>query len=272
VNPSGPDSPEARALADSVVVVTGGGGGIGEALARRLATHQPAAVAVVDRDGDAAAACAAQLAGVGSAWCADLGSEQAVTDVVRDIEAELGPIDVWWSNAGVLAPGGVELPTTDWQRSWDVNVMAHVWAARLIVPAMVARGGGRFAITASAAGVLAQIGAAPYSVTKHAAVALAEWLSITYGDDGLLVCVLCPQAVATAMTAEITDGGVAGLDGMLTPDEVAAVAVDGMLAGEFMLLPHPEVATYAQRRVTDKQRWLAGMRRLQARFGTPPAT
>ena len=144
--------------------------------------------------------------------------------------------------------------------------MAHVWAARHLVPQMVERGGGTFVITASAAGLLAQIGSAPYSITKHAAVAFAEWLSITHGDEGIGVTVVCPQAVATAMTAGVPGGGVAGVDGMLSADEVAAAAVDGLLAGTFLVLPHPEVATYARRRAEDPQRWLAGMRRLQQRF------
>lgn len=260
-NPTGP-------LAGQVVAVTGAGSGIGEALVRHLHAQGPAAVAVIDTDGDAAQACATRLGPLATPFVADMGSEQAVTDAIRNVETTCGPPDVWWSNAGVLVPGGVEVPTDDWQRSWDVNVMAHVWAARRLVPAMVQRGGGRFCITASAAGLVAQIGAAPYSVTKHAAVALGEWLSITHGADGLDVSVLCPQAVDTAMTRGVPEGGVAGLDGMLTTDEVAAVAVAGMLAGDFVLLPHPEVAEYARRRVADRPRWLAGMRRLQARFPT----
>ncbi len=253
-------------LTDKVVVVTGGGSGIGEALCRHLAQHHPAAVAVVDRDPSTAQATAERLGAVGHAFPADLASEEATLGVITQITEEVGPIDVWCGNAGIFTFGGFEVPTESWNQAWNVNVMAHVWAARRLVPDMTARGGGRFLVTASAAGLLAQIGSAPYSVTKHAAVAFAEWLSITHGDDGIEVTLVCPQAVATAMTAGVPGGGVAGVDGMLSADEVAAAAVDGMLAGEFLVLPHPEVAAYARRRAEDPGRWLAGMRRLQQRF------
>lgn len=259
-------------LAGKVVAVTGGGSGIGEALSRHLAARGAAAVAVIDINDDAARATAARLAGAGSAYCADLSVESEVDRVINAVTSAHGPIDVWCSNAGILAIGGAEVPTDQWQRTWDVNVMAHVWAARTLVPQMIARGGGQFLITASAAGLLTQIGSAPYSVSKHAAVAFGEWLSITHGDQGIDVTLLCPQAVATAMTAGIPGGGVAGVDGMLGPDDVAAAAVEGLLARQFYVLPHPEVATYAQRRVTDPERWLAGMRRLQARFAPPGGT
>lgn len=256
-------------LAGTVVAVTGGGSGIGEALCRHLAARGAAAVAVVDINKGAAEATAARLAGVGTAHVCDLSVESEVDRVITGITDAHGPIDLWCSNAGVLAIGGAEVPTDQWQRTWDVNVMAHVWAARTLVPQMIARGGGQFLITASAAGLLTQIGSAPYSVSKHAAVAFGEWLSITHGDQGIAVTMLCPQAVATAMTAGIPGGGVAGVDGMLGADDVAAAAVEGMLARQFYVLPHPEVATYAQRRVTDPERWLAGMRRLQSRFTSP---
>lgn len=259
-------------LTGAVVAVTGGASGIGAALARRLATTGVRAVAVIDRDADGAAAVAASLGPVGSAHTADLGDPQAVAAAIAEVTDTRGPIDVWCSNAGVLAVGGADAPDAAWQDSWDVNVMAHVWAARTLVPDMVARGGGHVMITASAAGLLAQIGSAPYSVTKHAAVAFGEWLAITHGDDGIGVTLVCPQAVATAMTAGIPGGGVAGVDGMLGADEVAAAAVAGLQAGSLYVLPHPEVATYAQRRVTDPERWVAGMRRLQARFTGRPAT
>jgi NAD(P)-dependent dehydrogenase (short-subunit alcohol dehydrogenase family) len=256
------------ALAGKVVAVTGGGSGIGEALCRQVAARGAAAVAVVDINGDAAGATAAAIGPTATAHAADVSSEAGVDGVITAVTEAHGPIDVWMSNAGILAIGGAEVPTDHWQRTWDVNVMAHVWAARRLVPDMISRGGGTFVITASAAGLLTQIGSAPYSVSKHAAVAFGEWLSITHGDQGIAVTVLCPQAVATAMTAGIPGGGVAGVDGMLSADDVAEAAVDGMLAGRFYVLPHPEVATYAQRRVADPERWLAGMRRLQARFSS----
>ncbi len=253
-------------LAGCNVVVTGGGSGIGEALCRHVAQHRPAAVAVVDVNAQGARQTAARIGPIAHPFTADLSSEDGMTGVIDDITAELGPIDVWCGNAGIFTFGGFDVPTEAWEQSWNVNVMAHVWAARHLVPQMVERGGGTFVITASAAGLLAQIGSAPYSITKHAAVAFAEWLSITHGDEGIGVTVVCPQAVATAMTAGVPGGGVAGVDGMLSADEVAAAAVDGLLAGTFLVLPHPEVATYARRRAEDPQRWLAGMRRLQQRF------
>jgi len=262
--------PAGYELAGKVVVVTGGGSGIGEALCRHLAARGPAAVAVVDINGQAATATATRIGELATAHAGDLSAESEVDRLITDITTTHGPIDVWCSNAGILAIGGVEVPTDQWQRTWDVNVMAHVWAARRLVPEMVARGGGQFLITASAAGLLTQIGSAPYSVSKHAAVAFGEWLSITHGDQGIDVTMLCPQAVATAMTAGVPGGGVAGVDGMLSADEVADAAVTGLLARQFYVLPHPEVATYAQRRVTDPERWLAGMRRLQARFAGVP--
>jgi NAD(P)-dependent dehydrogenase (short-subunit alcohol dehydrogenase family) len=257
-------------LAGKVVAVTGGGGGIGEALCRHLAARGAASVAVVDINGDAAAHTAGRLGAVATAHVGDVSAESEVDRLITAITDAHGPIDVWCSNAGILAIGGAEVPTDQWQRTWDVNVMAHVWAARRLVPEMVSRGGGQFLITASAAGLLTQIGSAPYSVSKHAAVAFGEWLSITHGDQGIDVTMLCPQAVATAMTAGIPGGGVAGVDGMLSADDVAQAAVSGLVARQFYVLPHPEVATYAQRRVTDPERWLAGMRRLQARFASPP--
>jgi NAD(P)-dependent dehydrogenase (short-subunit alcohol dehydrogenase family) len=261
-----PDAPRGFDPAGKVVAVTGAGSGIGEALARHLASAGATAVAVIDLDGDAAAATAATIGPQAHAFGADMGTEAGVTEVLARISAELGPIDLWCSNAGIFTFGGVELPTEAWDRIWAVNVMSHVWAAKVLVPQMVGRGGGWFLITASAAGLLSQIGSAPYSVTKHAAVAFGEWLSITHGDDGLGVTLLCPQAVATAMTAGVADGGPAGLDGMLSADDVAAAALAGLATGEPLVLPHPEVATYEQRRATDRRRWLAGMRRIQALF------
>ena len=250
----------------SVAVVTGGASGIGAALAQRLATAGVAGVAVVDLDGEGARRVAAGLTVPAVGIGADLGVPGGVAAAIDEAEASLGSIDLWCGNAGVLAIGGADCPDDGWDLSWRVNVMAHVWAARRLVPEMAARGGGHFCITASAAGLLTQIGSAPYSVTKHAAVALAEWLSITYGDDGIGVTLVCPQAVATAMTAGVPGGGVAGVDGMISAEEVADAAVTGILDGTPLVLPHPEVATYARRRAEDPARWLAGMRRLQARF------
>jgi NAD(P)-dependent dehydrogenase (short-subunit alcohol dehydrogenase family) len=197
---------------------------------------------------------------------ADVARDAEVARVIDDVETRVGPIDLFCSNAGILLVGGAEVPDADWQRIWEVNVMSHVFAARHLVPRMLARGGGYLLNTASAAGLLSQIGSAPYSVTKHAAVGFAEWLSITYGDQGLRVSVLCPQAVRTAMTAGFEGGGVAGVDGMLEPEQLAEVVVAGLRDERFHILPHPSVAEYVRRKAEDPERWIRGMRRLQARF------
>ena len=251
-------------LRDRVCVVTGGASGIGRALAARFVAEGARAVVVVDRDADGVQAVAAALGAVGMQ--ADVACEEDVRRVIDDTETRCGPIDLFCSNAGILVLGGPEVPTAEWQRIWEVNVMAHVLAARHLVPRMVARGGGYLLQTASAAGLLGQIGSAPYTVTKHAAVAFAEWLAVTYGDQGLRVSVLCPQAVRTAMTAGVPDGGVAGVDGMLEPERIADVVVEALAAERFLILPHPTVAEYVRRKAEDVERWLRGMRRLQARF------
>ena len=250
---------------DRVCVVTGGASGIGRALARRFAADGARAVGVVDRDAKGAEAVAESVGGVGMP--ADVGREDDIRQVIDAVETRCGPIDLFCSNAGILVVGGPEVPNDDWQRIWDINVMAHVLAARHLVPRMLARGGGYLLQTASAAGLLSQVGSAPYAVTKHAAVAFAEWLAITYGDHGLKVSVLCPQAVRTAMTDGIPGGGVAGIDGMLEADLVAEAVIEGLAAERFLILPHPEVAEYVRRKGEDVERWLRGMRRLQARFG-----
>jgi NAD(P)-dependent dehydrogenase (short-subunit alcohol dehydrogenase family) len=214
-----------------------------------------------------AAAITASTSAEARAVPCDVTVESQLLGLVDDTEARFGPIDLFCSNAGVIALGGAEASDAEWRLSIDVNVLAHVYAARILVPRMLERGGGYLLQTASAAGLLTQLGSAPYSVTKHAALAFAEWLAITYGEAGLKVSVLAPQAVRTGMTAGVVDGGVAGVDGMLEPDEVAAVVVEGLDAEDFLILPHPEVLEYFRRKASDYDRWLNGMRRLQARFG-----
>jgi len=250
-------------ISDKHVVVTGGASGIGAALCRRFAAEGARAVVVADLDAAGASAIAEEIGG--HAVGLDVSDEDETRALVREAEARFGPIDLFCGNAGILVMGGVEASNEEWQKIWDVNVMAHVFAARAVLPSMIERGEGHILITASAAGLLSQIGSAPYSVTKHAAIGLAESIAIAHGDQGVGVSVLCPQAVRSRMTAG-TDGGVAGVDGMLPAEAVAEAVVEGLADGRFLILPHPTVQTYFERKASDYDRWLAGMRRLQARF------
>ncbi len=246
-------------------VVTGGASGIGRELCRRFAKEGAGGVVVADLDQEGAARVAAEVGGLAHAL--DVSDAEQVSALVKVAEGRYGPIDLFCSNAGIGTPGGVEVDDAGWQHIWQVNVMAHIYAARAVLPSMIERGEGYLLNTASAAGLLTQIGSAPYAVTKHAAVALAEWISITHGAQGIKVSVLCPQAVRTAMTAGSPTGGVAGVDGMLEPEQVADAVVEGLREERFLILPHPTVAEYMKRKADDPDRWLAGMRRLQARFG-----
>jgi NAD(P)-dependent dehydrogenase (short-subunit alcohol dehydrogenase family) len=245
-----------------VAVVTGGASGIGRALCRRFAREGAKAVIVADVDEAGAKAVADGITGA-SVTC-DVRREEDIIRLVRFTEERFGPIDLFCSNAGIIVLGGVDVDNESWQRIWEINVMAHVYASRAVIPGMIERGGGALLITASAAGLLSQIGSAPYSVTKHAAVGLAENIAITYGDQGIKVFALCPQAVRTEMTRQ--GGGVAALDGLMEPDQLAEAVIDGFRREEFLILPHPEVRKYMQRKTDDYDRWLQGMRRLQARF------
>ena len=249
------------------VVVTGGANGIGAAMARRFA-DEGARVVVADLDEEELMRVAAETGGLGVPT--DVRHEHQIAALVAAAEDHYGPIDLFCSNAGIVVLGGEDLSDAVWERSISVNLLAHIYAARILVPRMLARGGGYLLNTASAAGLLSQIGSAPYSVTKHGAVAFAEWLSITYGDEGLKVSVLCPQAVRTNMTAGTEEGGVAGVDGMLEPEAVADAVVEGLETERFLILPHPVVADYFRRKADDYDRWLRGMRRLQARYAEPP--
>ena len=251
-------------LTGRIVVVTGAAGGIGAALARAAAAAGAAHVVCADIDGDGARAVAADIGGTGLA--VDVGAEDQIAGLIARVERDIGPIALFCSNAGIYTPGGVEVPDADWQRIWTVNVMAHVWAARHLVPLMAARGGGYLLNTASAAGLLNQVGAAPYGVTKHAAVGLAEWLAMTHGDDGIRVSVLCPQGVRTAMTDGLGDT-VVGIDGMLDPDVVAQACIAAIGEERFLILPHDQVRGYMQAKAADTDRWIGGMRKLVRRFG-----
>lgn len=250
-------------LNDRIVVVTGAAGGIGRALALRFAQAGARKVICADIDQAGADATAAEINGI--ARKVNVGSEDDIKTLIDDIESNVGPIDLFCSNAGILVYGGPEAANEDWQRIWDINVMAHVYAARHLVPKMIARGGGYLLNTASAAGLLSQVGSAPYAVTKHAAVSLAEWLALTYGDDGIKVSVLCPQAVRSAMTKGHEDG-VASINGMLEPEPVAEACLKAIEEETFLVLPHPEVLQYFRNKAENYDRWIGGMRKLNRAY------
>lgn len=259
-------------LADRIIVITGGASGIGEALARAATAEGARHVVVADRDADGATRVAGDIGGTGVAL--DVRDGPAIAELVERVEAEQGPVDVFVSNAGFVTAGGLEEADEILQTMWEVHVMAHVHAARAVVPSMIARGEGYLLNVASAAGLLTQLGSMGYSVTKHAAVGLAEWLAITHHHQGIRVTVACPQAVATnilrnnptqPLDADLGDGA-ASVDGVITADEVAAECIAAIREERFWALPHPEVGEYARRKADDVDRWLAGMRRLQGKL------
>jgi len=251
-------------IVDKVVVVTGAASGIGRAMARRFAADGARCVVVADIDGAGAQAVAGEIGG--RAEQVDVTDEAAQVELIERTESEAGPIELWCGNAGVGSEGGLELDNAAWDFNWSVNVMAHVISGRHLVPRWVERGGGHLLITASAAGLLTNLGTAPYAVTKHGAVALAEWIAVSHGHQGIRVSCLCPQGVRTPMT-EADDRlsvNVVRAEGMLEPEDVADAVAEGLAADRFLILPHPEVKTYEQRRAGDRERWLSGMQRLQA--------
>lgn len=257
-------------LQDTVCVITGAGSGIGEALAKAFAAEGARHVVVTDLDEANAQRVADEIGEGASAVAFDVADEDALRTVVADVESTIGPIDVFVSNAGYGLGGGLDLPNEEWTRMMDVHVWAHLYAARAVIPGMVERGRGYILNTASAAGLLTQMDSGPYAVSKHAAVAFAEWLAIRYGDRGIGVSVHCPQAVRTNIMARRggppPTGRQAGQDGVLEPEEAAQACVDAMREERFLVLPHPEVATYFQRKANDYDRWLAGMRRFRRRL------
>jgi NAD(P)-dependent dehydrogenase (short-subunit alcohol dehydrogenase family) len=261
-------------LTDRVAVVTGGASGIGRALARRLADEGARGVVVADLDVAGAQAVAEAIGERGRAVGCDVAIAAQVAALVATAEDAFGPIDLFCANAGVGVGTDENTSPAEWDLAFAVNVRAHVHAAQALLPGWLARGEGYFLATASAAGLLTQIGSAPYAVSKHAAVAFAEWLSVTYGDRGVRVSCLCPMGVRTPMTevgedappaARVPADIVAAAGAMLEPEAVADAAVDGLRAERFLILPHPEVLTFLRRKTDDYDRWLAGMRRLQAR-------
>ncbi len=252
-------------LADKIIVVTGAAGGIGKALAARFLAEGAKQVVSVDLDEAGARATADELGCI--AMGADVSKEDDVARVIERTEDEVGPIDLFCSNAGIGAGPELASSNAEWQASFDVNVMAHVYAARHLVPRMLERGGGYFLNTASAAGLLSQIGGAAYAMSKHAAVGFGEWLALTYADRGIKVSMLCPQAVRTAMTAQATASTqAASVDGMMEPETLAESVVEGLRQESFLILPHPEVLEYMRRKTGDYDRWIRGMNRLQQRL------
>jgi len=252
-------------LTGKVVVVTGGANGIGRALCRRFSAEGARAVVVADLDGAAAKQVADEIGGV--AIETDVSRESDVARLVMQATSDAGPIDLFCSNAGIAMTGGEETANADWQRSWDVNVMAHVYAARHVLPSMLERGAGYLLQTVSAAGLLTHIQSATYAVSKHASLAFAEWLAVAYGDRGIGVSALCPQGVRTNMLRRAgAEGRGFLLDGALEPEQVADAVVKGLADERFLILPHPEVVEYFRRKADDYDRWLGGMRKLRRQY------
>ena len=252
-------------IRNRIVVITGGASGIGAALARRFHAEGARGIVVADLQADALRAVAAEVGGL--AVPCNVANEADIQALVARTERELGPIDIFCSNAGIARLGDEDVPDDEWQLNWDIHVMAHVYAVRAVAPLMAQRGEGYLVHTASAAGLLSHIQSATYSVTKHAAVAFAEWVSIKYREQGVRVSVLAPQAVRTPMTARPDGATVASVDGMIEPAELAECVVRSMAREEFLILPHPDVRDYMVRKATDVDRWLKGMARWRAQAG-----
>jgi NAD(P)-dependent dehydrogenase (short-subunit alcohol dehydrogenase family) len=258
-------------LNGKVVVVTGGASGIGTGLCRRFREEGVRALIIADLNGEAVAALADELDAVGVTL--DVRDEAAIAAMVSEVEAQFGQIDLFCSNAGILNLDGGDFWATSsanevWQANWEIHVMAHVYAARACLPAMIRRGEGYFLHTISAAGLLSQPYTAAYATTKHAAIGFAESLAISHGDDGIKVSCLCPQAVDTAMLGG-TDGGSAGIDGILSPAQVAQAVIDGLREESFLILPHEQVEQYHLNKAQNYNRWIGGMRKLRRSMSPP---
>ena len=258
-------------LSGKVVVVTGGASGIGTGLCRRFREEGVRALIIADLNGEAVTALAGELDAVGVTL--DVRDEAAIAKMVSEVEAQFGQIDLFCSNAGILNLDGGDFWATSsanevWQANWEIHVMAHVYAARACLPAMIRRGEGYFLHTISAAGLLSQPYTAAYATTKHAAIGFAESLAISHGDDGIKVSCLCPQAVDTAMLGG-TDGGSAGIDGILSPAQVAQVVIDGLREESFLIMPHEQVEQYHLNKAQNYNRWIGGMRKLRRSMSPP---
>src|SRR5277367_2385826 len=256
-------------IKNSVVVITGAANGIGHALAKRFKAQGARGLALADIDGCKVAAVAREIGALG--FACDVSREEDIQRVVRETEKALGPIDLFCSNAGIGLSdpdlnNAASASNADFERCWNIHVMAHVYAARALLPQMIARGSGYFLNTVSAAGLLSQIGSATYSASKHGAIGFAECMAITHRDHGIKVSVLCPQAVRTAMIGSEPEKGSASVDGILSPEEVAESVIAGLAAERFLILPHPVVTDYMQRKTADYDRWLGGMSKLRRRL------
>jgi len=244
---------------DKVVVVTGAAHGIGEALVKRFHAEGARAVVAADLDGEGASRVAPDS---GFGMRVDVSRESDIQKLVAETIARYGQIDLYCSNAGIFIPGGIDAPNEDWLKMRDIHLLAHVYAARAVLPGMLARGDGYLLQTVSAAGLLTSLESVVYAVTKHAALGLAEWLSMTYGDAGIKVSALCPQGVRTSMLMQDPNNFL--VEGSVSVEQVADCVVEGLAAEKFLILPHQEVAEYFRRKANDHDRWLRGMRRLRA--------
>lgn len=251
-------------LNGKIIIITGAAGGIGAALAKRFDRQSPHALLLLDLDLEPLRQLATELscANVETGVC-DVTDPDAIGIYVKNIEARYGRIDLFCANAGVFIPGGVDAAAEIWQRSLQVNLMSHIYAAQACLPGMLARGSGYFLHTISAAGLLSQIGSAPYAVSKHGALGFAEWLAITHGVQGIGVTALCPQGVATPMLNAIDNFGSVASDGLLSAEAVADCAALAIAEEKFLALPHPRVRDYFRRKAEDHDRWIAGMQRFQ---------
>ncbi len=255
-------------LRDKVIVITGAGSGIGAALARRFSNERPRAIVLADLNFETANRVATEIGAV--AIEVDVSRPEDNNRLVDEVEELFGPIDLFCANAGIGFAGDEQTPPDEWDRMWQVNVMSHIHAARRLIPAWTERGGGYFLATASAAGLLTNLKAAQYSVTKHAALAFAEWLAITYGDQGVKVSALCPMGVKTPFLDSADEFRDLLMPDAIDPEVLAEAVVVGLEAERFLILPHPEVARFFQNKANDYDRWLDGMRRLQrSAFPTP---
>jgi len=253
-------------IAGKIIVVTGAASGIGRALVERFAAEEAAHIVSVDMNLAGAKATANDFGG--SAMVANVSVEADIQAVIETTEADIGPIDLFCSNAGISTAIDLFAPNEEWQKIWEVNVMSHLFAARHLVPLMAARGGGYFLNTASAAGLLNQVGGAAYGTTKHAAIGFGEWLAMSHGHEGIKVSMLCPQAVRTAMTTNTDEPSIiaAAGDGMMEPEVLVDAVIEGLRTETFVILPHPEVLEYMRRKTADYDRWISGMSRLHQKI------